>query len=194
MPYLMPQTRHPLTDADLDALEAWVKTLEPNAFASRAMPELAWWRLVDTAAIGDSWQAWLRPGPLLTIHRAMDLAVAGDRAAIKLPELVSWWRKLLHQGLAFFKSLASEAVVVGFGVQTAPSGGPRITDVNFGALPTPTRGAEANGSPPVTYSPSAWLRDVADIDFLVAGAVSALLRNFSYRHLEPTIRALDLPA
>ncbi len=157
----------------------------------RATPEVSRWHAASGQPGTDGWQGWLLPGPVLSVMRAVDGIRGEDGQAISLPDLVDWWRELMTSQRAVMQSLGAVRLELGLWLQTYPSGQPDVVDLTFEDLPTPTQGAPPSAVPPWSYRTRAFAIEDISPAILRPAAVS-LLRHFSYRHLEPTLRPLSL--
>ncbi len=187
----VPESNAPLTDHDLDVIESDFRHLEPKATAVRATPEASWWHAASAQPGTDRWQGWLMPGPVLSVIRALNGVTREDGQAVSLPDVVDWWRGLMTSQLAVVQQLGAVRVELGLWLQTYPVGLPNVIDLTFENLPTPTQGAPPSPVPPWSCRTRAFDIDGITPAILRPAAVS-LLRHFSYRHLEPTLRALRL--
>jgi Fic family protein len=187
----VPEGNAPLTDHDLDVIESNFRRLEPKATAARATPEVSWWHAVGPQPGTDSWQGWLVPGPVVSVIRAFDGIKVEDGQAVSLPALIDWWRRLMGSEQSVMQSLGAVRVELGLWLQTYPSGGPNVVDLTFDDLPTPTHGAPPSAVPPWSYRTRSFGIENVSPAILRPAAVS-LLRHFSYRHLDPTLRPLGL--
>ena len=114
-----------------------------------------------------------------------------DGQAISLPDLIDWWREVMRSQQVVMQSLGAVRVELGLWLQTYPSGQPNVIDLTFENLPTPTQGAPPSAVPPWSYRTRAF--DLEDVSpSILRPAAMSLLRHFSYRHLEPTVRSLGL--
>ncbi|TMF99759.1 MAG: Fic family protein [Chloroflexi bacterium] len=187
----VPEGNAPLTDHDLDVIEDDFRRLEPEATAVRATPEVSWWHAASAQPGTDSWQGWLLPGPVLSVMRAFHGTRRTDGQAISLPDLIDWWREVMRSQQVVMQSLGAVRVELGLWLQTYPSGQPNVIDLTFENLPTPTQGAPPSAVPPWSYRTRAF--DLEDVSpSILRPAAVSLLRHFSYRHLEPTVRSLGL--
>ena len=187
----VPEGNAPLTDHDLDVIEGDFRLLKPKATAMRATPDVSWWHAASAQPGTDDWQGWLLPGPVLLIIRAFDGIRGEDGQTISLPRLVEWWRDLMGSQLAVMQSLGAVRVELALWLQTYPAGQPNVVDLTFEGLPTPTQGAPPAPVPPWSYRTRAFDIENVSPPILRPAAVS-LLRHFSYRHLDPTLRPLGL--
>jgi hypothetical protein len=188
----IPETRAQLTDQQLDQAEAWFRRLNPDAKPVRATPEVDWWHVPSPDPGTDAWQAWLLPGPVASVMTAMKGLLVEGGIAISLSTLVDWWRTILSDLSRMLPSLGFERVSVGLTLQTSPVGQqPFVIDLDFGSLPKATKGAPPSTVPPWSYQTPTF-EPVRVPQRLLEPAVASLLRHFSYRHLDETLKALPL--
>lgn len=187
----VPEANAPLTDHDLDVIEDAFRELEPKATAVRANPEASWWHANGSQQGMDRWQGWLLPGPVVSVIRAFDGVRSDDGQAISLVNLVDWWRGLMTSQPVVMRSLGAGRLELGLWLQTYPVGQPNVVDLTFEGVPTPTRGATPSPVPPWLYRTKSFV--IGEIGpATLSAAVASLLRHFSYRHLDSTLRSLDL--
>lgn len=187
----VPEGNAPLTDHDLDVIEAWFRRLEPDATAVRATPEVSWWHVPSRQPGTDGWQGWLLPGPVVSLIRFLDGTKREDGQAVSLPGLVDWWRGLMTSQQAVMRTLGARRAELGLWLQTYPSGQPSVVDLAFDGLPSPTQGAPPGPVPPWSYRTRSFEIDNISPTILRPAVVS-LLRHFSYRHLDPALASLGL--
>jgi Fic family protein len=187
----VPEGNAPLTDHDLDIIESSFRRLEPEATAMRATPEVSWWHVPSPQPATDRWQGWLLPGPVVSVVRAFDGSEREGGQAVSLTSLIDWWRRLMTSQQAVMRSLGAVRVELGLWLQTYPSGRPNVVDLTFDDLPPPTQGAPPSALPPWSYRTTSFgIEDVTPA--ILRPAAVSLLRHFSYRHLDPTLRPLGL--
>jgi hypothetical protein len=188
----IPETRAPLSDEQLDQAEGWFRKLNPEARAVRATPEVDWWHVSSLEPGTDAWQAWLLPGPVASIMVAMDAVAIEGGATVSLSALVDWWRRIVSDLPKVLPSLGFQRVSVGLTLQTSPVGQqPFVIDLDFGSLPKATKGAPPSSVPPWSYQTPSFQSE-APPPRLLGPAVASLLRHFSYRHVDRTLKALQL--
>lgn len=187
----VPEGNAELTDHDLDMIEGFFRRLETDATAVRATPEVSWWHAPSSQPGTDKWQGWLLPGPVLSLVRALDGTKREDGQAVSPGQLVDWWRGLMASQQAVMRSLGATRAELGLWLQTYPSGQPNVVDLTFEGLPAPTQGAPPSAVPPWSYRTRAFDLEGVSPAILRPAAVS-LLRDFSYRHLDPTLEPLGL--
>jgi Fic family protein len=188
----IPETRAPLSDDQLDQAEEWFRTLNPDAKPVRATPEVDWWHVSSLEPGSDAWQAWLLPGPVASVMVALETVAIEGGATVSLSALVDWWRRIVSDLPKVLPSLGFQRVSVGLSLQTSPVGQqPFVIDLDFGSLPRATKGAPPSTVPPWSYqSPS--FQSVEPPPRLLGPAVASILRHFSYRHVDRTLKALQL--
>ncbi len=190
----IPETHAQLSDEQLDKAEAWFRSLNPDAKPVRATPEVDWWHVPSAEPGTDAWQAWLLPGPVASVLVAIDGKQVEGGVAISLTALVAWWRNLISDLPRVLPLLGFQRVSMGLTLQTTPVGErPIVIDLDFGSLPTPTKGAPPAMVPPWSYQTSTFQSEESP-GRLLEPAVASLLRHFSYRHLDQTLKALQLDA
>lgn len=184
--------RTPLGDAELDAFEAFVARVAPQAEPMRATPEVGWWRLSDSPLM-DRLQLWLLPGPVVQVHWALDSADMPDDGLIALDPrgLVTYWRWILAGARDAMTALNVPSAVLGLNVQTIPSSRPSIVDIDFQNVPLPTRSGTPQQAPP-PWSAQRLRAEIPDLvtDGVLRPGLDQLLRHFSYRHTDATISAV----
>ena len=188
----IPETREQLTDEQLDQAEEWFRSLNPEAKPMRATPEIDWWHVSSPEPGIDAWQAWLLPGPVVSVMIAMDGLPREGGIAISLHALVDWWLNVMSDLPKVLPSLGFQRASVGLTLQTTPVGQqPFVIDLDFGTLPKATKGAPASTVPPWSYQTPTFQSEKSPQQ-LLEPAVASLLRHFSYRHVDQTLKALQL--
>jgi Fic family protein len=188
----IPETRAQLSDEQLDQAEEWFRRLNPEAKPVRATPEVDWWHVSSPERGTDAWQAWLLPGPVASVMTAMEGMPVDGGIAISLGALVDWWRSIVSELPRVLPSLGFQRVSVGLTLQTSPVGQqPFVIDLDFGSLPKATKGAPPSTVPPWSYQTTTFQSEESPRR-LLEPAVASLLRHFSYRHLDETLKALQL--
>ena len=180
-----------VTEHALDVVDAWVREVKPDATTERASAQVGWWQVVEGLA-GARWQTWLYPGPVISVRDVAPMTPRGPgSAAIVLRDLAAQWKRALTSVTTMMIELGCETVQVGLTLNTYGSGDePRLVDIDFAGLAAPTPGAVPGQVPPWTYASQPLHPSQATAE-IVDPAVRSLLRQFSFRHLDDTIRSLD---
>jgi predicted nucleotidyltransferase len=186
----VPSRSSELTEQDQESVEQWFQSLNPDATARKATNQVDWWQLDGPNGLAE-WQGWLYPGPVVSIRQVAHTERLPPESALLLEDLVNWWKSLVAQAPKVLRRLGVERAKLGLTLNTYGSGGESIVDVSFRGLDESTSGAPASSAPPWTYQ-TAPVR-VENIGYdLLADPTRSLLRHFSYRRLEPTLRSLGL--
>jgi len=187
----VPGTQDEVTERALDVVERWIGTIAPGARAQRATPQVGWWQVVREGQSAATWQAWLYPGPVISVREPTPaIEQAPGEAAIVVPEVVRLWSTRLASMMAIMDELACDTVRAGLTVNTYGSGGePHLVDLDFADVVRPARGAPPGMAPPWSFAipPS---RSGAALSEAVLAAARSLMRHYSYRHLDDSIRSL----
>jgi predicted nucleotidyltransferase len=184
----VPASRDQLTERLLDEVEAWAGSVRPDAVVEVATPSVGRWQVPVVGAGGPEWMAWLYPGPMLSIRRGLHPHDQGGIQVVSLPDLVAWWRELSKDLPRLLFGLGCRRARLGLTIDTYGSD-ERIAGLDFMSLPA-ARGVRVGQMP-------AWAHVTPDFDLpdlpltLLAEAVRRLLRQWSYRGIEPTVAALD---
>lgn len=187
----VPEGNAPLSDHDLDVIEGEFRRLRPESTAVKATPDVSWWHVAGGQQGMDRWQGWLLPGPVISVIEAFEGVRRDDGQTISFVQLVDWWRSLCRSQQPVVKSLSVARIELGLWLQTYPLGQPNVVDLAFEGVPTPTRGAPPSPVPPWLYRTRSL--DVENLSpAILRPAAASLLRHFSYRHLDATLRSLGL--
>jgi hypothetical protein len=112
-------------------------------------------------------------------------------AAIALRALAGLWIQTVQSIIDITIRLGNEGIQVGLTINPYGSGNePRLIDVDFAGLISPTRGSVPGQVPPWTFTTQPLTPHQPTIEIVVP-AVRSLLRHYSFRHLEETIRSLS---
>lgn len=178
-----------LEEPDLDEVEEWVNSDQPDAVVQVATSSVGHWLARSDDLREWEWQTWLYPGPVLSVRKALHPYDQNGSQVISLAALVSWWRHLSTDLPRLLARLGCRRARLGLTIDTYGSD-VRITGLDFSELPVP-RGASSFQIPPWAY-----VTPDFDLPNLPANcfepAVRQLLRHWSYRGIEPTVKALDL--
>jgi len=191
----VPEIAGELDDLTLDTIEHWFNSVRSEAQPKRATAQVGWWEVNNANAFdGPEWQGWLHPGPVIAIRQPACLHTEGNDARLDLRDLVKWWRLLGSALPAVLRQLGVRTCMLGLTVNTITSGSSmvRIVDLDFDEIPKPHPGAPPDQVPPWTFRSGILRPEDANGDFMTE-AVRSLLRHFSYRHLDATLSALELP-
>lgn len=188
----VPSRSTELTEQDQEAVEQWFKSLRPDATPRKATNQVDWWQVDGANGSTAEWQGWLYPGPVISIRQVAGTETLPEDVAVGLQDLVAWWDALVKEAPTVLRRLGVERAKVGLTLNTYGTGaGATIVDVSFRGLDEPTRGAPAAPAPPWTYQTDPLHLDRIRHDVL-ADPTRSLLRHFSYRRVEPTLRSLGL--
>jgi TIR domain len=181
-----PESPDDLSENALDSFEDWARSLEPAATAHHATPTSAWWHVPSVEPAIDQWQAWLLPGPVVSVIMGMPESQEEGAPVLSFPLLAGWWARTLHGIPALLAKLGAEHAGLGFNLNVYPVGRPGIEDLIFEDAPASYKGGERTTVPPWSFrSPVQRIDDIGE-QTLIQGAES-LLRHFSDRKLQPVI-------
>jgi predicted nucleotidyltransferase len=187
----MPAGLDEVSEQALDMVERWVHRVMPAADAVKATPQVGWWQVLPGGETAAGWQIWLYPGPVISVKAVPSLVTRGPHeAAIMLGGLASWWCEMTESLTEVMVELGHDRAQAGLVVNTYGSGDQlRLVDVDFADILPPTRGAAPGQVPAWSYTTRALALPVSVREIAVAAARS-LLRHYSFRHLDATIRSL----
>jgi Fic family protein len=181
----LPSTDDPLGDALLDSFDALSRSLSKAAVPVRGTPEVAWWRLAEEPH-PDRLQFWLHPGPVVVVHWAMGGADVerdpGARLALDPVALAAYWRHVLRNVSGFMERSGATRCAFSLNVQTMPTGGASVVDLDFSRLPEPARTGAPEAPPPWHFQVPTCPPDLLAAPSTLSPALDGLLRHYSYRH------------
>lgn len=178
-----------LDEGHLDRIEEWAMSIRPDAKVLTANPDVGAWQVPEVGASSPEWQAWLYPGPVLSVRKGIQPVVQRDERLISLLDLVAWWRELSQQVPRVLHELGHRRARLGLTVEPWGTEA-RLSGVDFTGLP-PAKGIGPHQVPP-------WQYITPDFDLPIVPAahleeaVRRLLRHWSYRAIDSTLKALDL--
>ncbi len=191
-----PSSTVPLDDLALDAFEALAGRLAPSAEPVRATPEVGWWRISEPPN-SDLLSMWLHPGPVVEVLWGVDAPLSQPLMRVSLQVdptvLVAYWRKVLDETGQTLAALNHPFCAVALGLQTLPSVGGEIRDIDTARLKDLRRTGQIEAPPPwqvqVGERPTAGLAAPG----LLRTALDRLLRHYSYRRTDHAVEtALEL--
>ena len=181
----LPSTTDPLDDDALDSFDSLSQSLSSAASPVRGTPDVAWWRIAEEPH-PDRLQFWLHPGPVVVVHWAMaDADVERDpgaRFALDPAALAAYWRDVLRSVGEFMGRSGAPRCAFALNVQTMPTGGASVVDLDFSRLPEPARTGAPEAPPPWHFQVTSCPPDLLAAPSTLSPALDGLLRHYSYRH------------
>jgi len=186
----VPETGAPLRDVDLDNADRWFDRLGDGQplFSN---PEGTRWQ--ESKEHPPRWTAGMIRGPVVSLFWAPTVRVLDQqRGRLDFGDLVGWWINRIREMTQLVVGMGVDTVHIGLVLATQPSGDQAwISEFGFGGAWAPKRGP---GIPNVGIwkgvIPPKAVSEIAPYDLFPHA--EDLLRQFGYRHVEPTLHRFDI--